>query len=64
MKVQVYFKFTKKKFKKNENSKLHEEWKISPSQILGQGSNDWRGNFQRASFHNSLFLAAHIYGLM
>jgi hypothetical protein len=32
MKVQVYSKFSQKK-EKNEISKLHEEWKISPSQV-------------------------------
>jgi hypothetical protein len=33
MKVLVYSIFRKKKFKKNEISKLHEEWKISPFQV-------------------------------
>jgi hypothetical protein len=32
MKVMVYFNFSKK-MEKNEISKLHEEWKISPSQV-------------------------------
>ena len=34
MKVQAYSDFWKKKiYKKNEISKLHEEWKISPFQL-------------------------------
>jgi hypothetical protein len=33
MKVQVYSKFRKHKIGKNEISKLHEEWKILPSQM-------------------------------
>jgi hypothetical protein len=33
MKVLVYSKFSKKKLEKNEISKLHKEWKISPSQV-------------------------------
>jgi hypothetical protein len=36
--------------KKDEISKLHEQWKISPSQVLGQGSKNQRRNFQRAFF--------------
>jgi hypothetical protein len=49
MKVPVYSKFNKNKiWKKNEISKHHEEWKISPSQVYGQGSKDWRGNSQRS----------------
>jgi hypothetical protein len=38
MKVLVYNNFSKNFLKKNEISKLHEEWKISPSEVLGQGS--------------------------
>jgi hypothetical protein len=33
MKVQVYSNFKKNFFYKNEISKLHEEWKISHSQV-------------------------------
>jgi hypothetical protein len=34
MKVQLYSKFSKNKnLEKNEITKLHEEWKISPSQV-------------------------------
>jgi hypothetical protein len=33
MMVQVSSNFSKKQFKKNKISKLHEEWKISPSQV-------------------------------
>jgi hypothetical protein len=38
MKVLTYSNFSKKNWNKNENSKLHEEWKISSFQVLGQGS--------------------------
>jgi hypothetical protein len=37
MKVQVYSNLAKK-IQKNEISKLHEDWKISPSQVYGQAS--------------------------
>jgi hypothetical protein len=33
MKVQEYFNFSKHNLEKNKISKLHEEWKISPSQV-------------------------------
>jgi hypothetical protein len=33
MKVHVYSKFRKKKLEKIEISKLHEDWKISPTQV-------------------------------
>jgi hypothetical protein len=33
MKVLVYSNFSPKKMEKNEISKLHEEWNISPSQV-------------------------------
>jgi hypothetical protein len=33
MKVLVNFNFSKNILEKNEISKLHEEWKISPSQL-------------------------------
>jgi uncharacterized membrane protein len=33
IKVLMYYNFSKRILEKNEISKLHEEWKISPSQV-------------------------------
>jgi hypothetical protein len=37
LKVLVYSNFRGKNLDKNEISKLHEEWKISPSQVQEKG---------------------------
>jgi hypothetical protein len=41
MKVQVYSNFNKNKLEKNEISKLHEGWKISPFQDVGASFKKW-----------------------
>jgi hypothetical protein len=46
MKAVIYSIFPKK-LKKLKISKLHDQWKISPSQVVGQGSKNGRGNSQR-----------------
>jgi hypothetical protein len=38
MKVPVTFNFGNFFFEKHEISKFHEKWKISPFEVLGQGS--------------------------
>ena len=47
IKVLMYFNLTNFFLEKHKISKLYEEWKISPSQVQGQGLQNWRGNSQR-----------------